>query len=611
MPPAIDLNKLKEQQTRLRHHARLHWAHWFILIMSLIITVFAWQTAENALLKRDQLRFDTEVERAIGQIRVRLGHYEDALLSAVAAMQSHNGDMTRDQWRQYSRFLDLNERYPGISGIGVIDYVDTANIPAFLDEVRISAPDFDIYPAHDQALSLPIKYIEPEDSNRSALGLDVAFETNRRTAALKARQSGSTQISGPITLVQDADKTPGFLFYAPYYDQIAMRNGALDLQANEKYFLGLIYAPLVVRDLVHGSLGQETPLVNLSIHDGNIPLFVEDSATNVHSPTFSATEAVYTHGRVWSYTINSTPLFEDSSPLDQPIIVLLSGLCLDAMLFVLFWLMSRSNRTVLALAEEMTDGLSSQAQQLSANNRDLESFAHIVSHDLKTPLRNIHSLTDILEEDLDVYLASNDPKAEIQPRINSLRDQVTRSQSLISGILEYSVQDGRESPTSMVDTRELLTLITEQLKLQPRQLSLIGSFPMIETNETRLQQVFTNLIQNAIKYNPDHDSATVEVTASQQYGVLQFAIRDNGPGIEKRYHKQIFQPFTTLESVTDIHSSGIGLSIVQRAIEHQGGHISVSSVVESVDNPEKGTTFTFTWPLQNGQLLSEQEKRHA
>lgn len=609
MPSVIDLDLLKAQQARLRHHARLHWAHWFILIMSLIITIFAWQTAKNALVKRDQVRFDNEAQRAISQIRVRLGHYEDALLSGVAAMQSHDGQMTRDQWRLYSEFLDLHKRYPGISGIGVINYVAEADMADFLAEVRQSAPGFEIFPGHTLGLSLPITYIEPEENNRSAVGLDVAFETNRRTAALRARQTGTTQISGPITLVQDAGKTPGFLFYAPYYDQNGLRDGALDLNAREKNFLGMIYSPLVVQDLVYGSLGRESPLVSLAIHDGEDVLFDGRDTSELQAPAFQTTENVDTHGRVWSYTVSSTPLFTDTSAVNQPVMVLLSGLCLDAMLFVLFWLMSRSNRTVLTLAEEMTNGLSSQAAQLSENNRDLESFAHIVSHDLKTPLRNIHSLADILEEDLDFYLASNDPKAEIQPCLNSLRDQVTRSQSLITGILEYSVHDGRESPTSMVDTHELVNSIAQQLDLKPGQLSLDGEFPSIETNMTRLAQVFTNLMQNGIKYNPDTDNATLEVSVTQVDGISQFSVTDNGPGIDPRYHERIFQPFTTLEAVTDIHSSGIGLSIVQRAVEHQGGDIRVSSVTEP--GSQTGTTFTFSWPLQDSPTQSEQGERYA
>lgn len=603
--PSLDLDLLKAQQAKLRHTARLHWAHWLIISLSLVITVFAWKTSESALVKRDQLRFDREAERSVNLMKERITHYEDALLSGVAAMQSHSGNMTREEWRRYSKFLELNKRYPGVNGIGVIHYVDESDLPVFLARVRETAPAFKIFPAHDYNLSLPITYIEPEASNKSALGLDVAFEKNRRTAALLARLTGNTQISGPIVLVQDQTKTPGFLFYAPYYRGSDLDASEWSAVQREENFRGLIYAPLVVSNLVEGVLHTENPLVRVTLLDHDSVLYEDASLERTDKPAFSVEEKVDMHGRIWTFRIASTTEFELGSAADQPILVLLSGLCLDAMLFGMFWMMSGSNKQVLSLAEEMTDNLSSQAQQLQENNRDLESFAHIVSHDLKTPIRNIYSLTQILEDDLSDFMASNDQSVQIQSRIDGLRDQATRSQSLITGILEYSVLDGREAPTVELDTHSLVTRIGRQLELNSRQLTLSGEFPTFFTNATRLEQVLTNLMENAIKYNPDRDSATVSINVVEEDEFLRFSVTDNGPGIAERFHKRIFQPFTTLESITDIHSSGIGLSIVQRAVERQGGQIDV------ISKENAGTTFEFTWPMNNEQSRNHRGKRYA
>lgn len=593
----FDIELLKTQQARLRHYGRLHWAHWLILCLSLIITIFAWKTSQSALDKQDHIRFDREAERVMNLMRERIRHYEDALLSGVAAMQSHDGEMTRAQWRRYSQFLRLNQRYPGISGIGVIHYVDTANIPDFLDEVRQDAPNFNIHPYHLYDISLPITYIEPEASNAAAVGLDVAFEKNRRTAALNSRLSGTTQISGPIVLVQDEAKTPGFLFYAPYYDRDNLTAEGWDSKRREANFSGMIYAPLVVRDLVKGVLSEENRHVSLTIHDEKTVLYEETNPDEHDIPRHSLQEDVEMHGRIWTFSVASTPSFTEASSFDQPTVVLLSGLGLDAMLFVLFGMMSRSNRQVLLLAEDMTDNLSRQAIQLSENNRDLESFAHIVSHDLKTPIRNIYSLTEILEDDLSEYMASNDAHAEIQGRLDGLRDQATKSQSLISGILEYSIQNATDLPTTIVDTEALVIGIGEQLSLADGQLRMIGEFPVLKTNRTRLEQALTNLVDNAIKYNPDKDNATVKVAVEYRDDTCYFAVTDNGPGIEKRFHERIFLPFTTLNAESDVHSSGIGLSIVKRSVERQGGSVTV----ESRDG--EGTTFRFSWPDANAVTL--------
>ncbi|NND90307.1 MAG: hypothetical protein HKN42_05525 [Granulosicoccus sp.] len=601
----FDIEVLKTQQAGLRHQGRLHWMHWCIISLSLVITVFAWKTSENALNKEDAIRFEREAERVVDLMRERIRHYEDALLSGVAAMQSHGGDMSRAEWRLYSEQLDLNNRYPGINGIGVIHYVDTLDMTDFLAAVRRDQPDFTIHPEHIYDLSLPITYIEPQVQNAAAMGLDIAFETNRRTAALYARISGTTQISGPIQLVQDETRTPGFLFYAPYYNLDHRQSTGDDAEGLEESFRGLIYAPLVVRNLVKGVLEAENRLVSLAISDEDSVLFEEKVETSTDYVPRTLEENVPMHGRTWKFRISSKPEFENVAEINQPIVVLMSGLGLDAMLFVLFWMMSHSNRQVLSLAEEMTENLSAQAVQLSENNRDLESFAHIVSHDLKTPIRNIHSLADILEEDLAEYMTSNDACHEIQGSLDNLRAQATRSQSLISGILEYSILDATDSPTSQVDTRATIAEIADQLSLPAERITMSGSFPVLRTNKTRFDQVLANLMDNAIKYNPVKESASVGITVRQEGDFYLFTVSDNGPGIERRFHERVFQPFTTLEAVTDIHSSGIGLSIVQRAVERQGGYVRI------VASEGPGTVFEFSWPCEAPHCAPEQVARCA
>lgn len=97
-------------------------------------------------------------------------------------------------------------------------------------------------------------------------------------------------------------------------------------------------------------------------------------------------------------------------------------------------------------------------------------------------------------------------------------------------------------------------------------------------------------MSNAIKYNPDKDTSRVTVKVRRLHGEFLFSVKDNGPGIALRFDKRIFEPFTTLEGRQDIHSSGIGLSIVQRVVEIQGGMIWL----DSAEND--GSRFTFTWP---------------
>ena len=99
----------------------------------------------------------------------------------------------------------------------MIHYVPLVDLTTYLDWMRQEMPSYAIRPAHDNPEFWPISYVEPQSMNAKAVGLDVAHETNRYTAAKKAAATGTSQITGPITLVQDAKRTQGFLFYVPWY----------------------------------------------------------------------------------------------------------------------------------------------------------------------------------------------------------------------------------------------------------------------------------------------------------------------------------------------------------------------------------------------------------
>lgn len=597
---AIDGDTLRSRLDALRHQGRLHAGHWVIVCLSVAITFFAWHTSHSALEERSHRRFLSESERVIGLVQERLRHYEDALLSAVAAMQAQGGEMSRERWRLYADYLNLADRYPGVSGISVIHHVEADERDDYVARQRSERPErgFSLHPEHELDFHLPVAYIEPEAANAKAIGLDIAFERNRRDSALRARRLGASQITGPITLVQDTEKTPGFLFFAPYYDlgyaEANLFQGADSVAYRENSFRGLISVPLVVRSLVAGVLGRENRQVSFSISDGEELLYGEEGSRGeaARSALFSHSETLPLYGREWTFDVYSTPAFNSAFGTNQPLLVLVCGLAIDAMLLMLFALMGRSNRRVLKLAEGLTNDLSAQAAALGEKNRDLENFAHVVSHDLKTPIRGIADLADFLEEDLGGYLASNEADPGVGRNLERLREQARKGNALISGILDYSVVGLENEKRSLVDSRRMVESIGATLGLSPGKLVIDGEMPVFRTQATSLEQVLANLIGNSFKYNPDIDGAVTTVSSERHGDYFRFSVADNGPGIEPRFHERVFKAFTTLEEHQDIDSSGIGLSIVKKAVEILGG------VIELDSEPGRGSTFRFTWPTE-------------
>ncbi|GAB4239634.1 MAG: hypothetical protein Kow0049_27030 [Stanieria sp.] len=221
---------------------------------------------------------------------------------------------------------------------------------------------------------------------------------------------------------------------------------------------------------------------------------------------------------------------------------------------------------------------------LASRNQELDQFTYIVSHDLKAPLRAIANLSEWLEEDLEDKLDE-----DTSQQIKLLRQRVFRMDAFIDGLLRYSRAGRLKESKTIVDIQQLLEEIIDSLN-PPSEftIKINGEMPVFQTEVLPLQQVLSNLISNGIKHNP-HPQGKIEISVSDRGFAYQFAIADNGEGIPAKYHDKIFEIFQTLTSREEKESTGIGLSIVKKIIEHQGGKIWLES------QEGQGTTFYFTW----------------
>ncbi len=223
-------------------------------------------------------------------------------------------------------------------------------------------------------------------------------------------------------------------------------------------------------------------------------------------------------------------------------------------------------------------------EQLKKSNQELEKFAYITSHDLKAPLRAIANLSEWIEEDLEDKLDE-----DTRHNMNLLRGRVHRLENLINGLLAYSRVGRLKSEPQTVLVGKLIAEIIDSLDV-PNDfiIEIIGEMPTLVTELTPLHQVFSNLLSNAIKHS-DCSKGRVSISAKEQADCYEFSVTDNGKGIDPQYHEKIFTIFQTLEARDIKESTGIGLAIVKKAVENQGGTIKVKS------NLGSGATFTFSW----------------
>lgn len=216
-------------------------------------------------------------------------------------------------------------------------------------------------------------------------------------------------------------------------------------------------------------------------------------------------------------------------------------------------------------------------------NKDLDQFAYIVSHDLKAPLRAISSLSSWLEEDLSESLT-----AETKDNFLLLQSRVRRMENLINGILTYS-RAVKTQQLENVDTRLLVNEVIHSLDCPDHiQIEVENDLPFLTTEKVKLEQVLTNLISNAIKYQCKQNG-NIKISCADFEDWVQFSIEDNGIGIAENYHDKIFKIFQTLEEKINSENTGIGLAIVKKIVEEQHGKIWVES------KQHTGSKFTFTW----------------
>jgi signal transduction histidine kinase/HAMP domain-containing protein len=241
----------------------------------------------------------------------------------------------------------------------------------------------------------------------------------------------------------------------------------------------------------------------------------------------------------------------------------------------------------------------SQAKQIEAKTKEIEQFVYTVSHDLKAPLVSLQGISQILIEDSGPLLDDEGKRLLDRLQVNAHHMEL-----LIQGLLALSrigrVNEALVDIDSNEVVRESIDQFYFQIKERSVEVKIDGVLPGLRSTRTELFQVFSNLIGNGIKFlGKDNESPAIEIGGTRIGNLVEFYVRDNGIGIDEKYHSRIFGVFQRLQEVKDVDGTGIGLAIVQKIVERNGGRVWVES------SAGHGSTFRFTWRDQ--RVLNEME----
>jgi signal transduction histidine kinase len=217
--------------------------------------------------------------------------------------------------------------------------------------------------------------------------------------------------------------------------------------------------------------------------------------------------------------------------------------------------------------------------------QELDEFAHIISHDLKAPLRGIASLARIIKEDL----GDNVP-ADISENLDKLGDRAMRMGQMIDGVLAYSRRARVREAPSEFSVKALVDDIVEAIRPPEGFRVDTAGLPTLQSDRLRMQEVLQNLISNAVKYHDRPHEGTVRIVGSEAGDHYEFTVEDDGPGIPDHEKGRLFDLFHAPSAKTRADSTHVGLAIVKKIVESHGGTITVEPVTP------RGARFRFTWP---------------
>lgn len=526
------------------------------------------------------------------------------------------------------------------AGIKILEWVPVIHGTErsdFIQEARKSFPPYriteiassgELIKGRNRSIYYPVLYVQPYQSNKEVLGLDLGTDQLASALLEKAVATGSMQVSSGVSIIGDNAQKTGIMVVVPVFD----KNKPAEAELHKEVFkvrgfaIGVFYVGSIVERAMENLRAGG---VDLEFYKGKSRksenlLYTHFSRSRLHkagdnvvqNDLFSYTEMIPVGTEKWKVISSPAPGKFKVDTLNSWIL-LSGGIAFTALLTIyLATLVGRERRVRLevqvrtsqleeanqALNREVLERKSAEEELHSLNEsleqhvshrtaeaerkaQYLEQFAYVTSHDLKAPLRAVSNLAEWIEEDLDEKL--DDVSRE---QLALLRDRVHRMHDLIEGLLEYSRVGGSTSSESYVDVRELLVEIIDSLSPPDGfSIKIKGDMPTIYVDRLQLGQIFSNLISNSLKHHGGR-KGKIRIRSNNLGDNYEFSVCDNGQGIAPEYHDKIFLMFQSLESSDFENSTGIGLALVKKIVEEHGGTIRVESA------EKEGACFYFTWP---------------
>lgn len=602
------MSEVLQQMKKVGKHTRFPN---MVLVVSLILTIgityLFYQSAKN----KDLLRFNNEILRVQAVIENKVNLYNALLKGGRGFVESAN-ELTRENFANYVKSLELDKNYAGVQAIGYSKIVLPDEREALLKQMKAEGfADFKMFPEGERDFHQAIIYLEPLDErSKKAIGFDMSSETSRRTALERACDLGEAAATAKVSLVEENNQQSGFLIYLPIY-----KNGELPptVQARKQNLEGYIFSQFRAKDFLNEVQTSASAFdVAIKIYDGEANpenlLAQTDAKINQDfagqiNEIYARQENLQVGGRNWVVKYNTLPVFAAQSSGGWTPLILVGGLIFSFLLFGMTYWESAARAKLQITAAELFESEkqkqtlleSEQKARLSAEqaNKTKDEFIAVVSHELRTPLNAIGGWIRILRSD---SLSNNTKNLALDKVEKNLNSQI----ELVEQLLSYSqiIAGNINIEDKKVNFSQLFEAVFQEIEAtaHAKEIELLKDNRLNEHyvlgNEDKIRIVICSLLSNAVKFT--HSGGRIEASVLIDGGDIQMTVKDNGRGISPEYLPYIFDRFQQADnSITRVHG-GLGLGL---AISHQIVKLHKGTIEAKSEGIGKGSTFTVRFPV--------------
>lgn len=587
-----------------------------VLLLGWSICAFSFHYYQQNDELKDKRNFDQLIAQQIKNITTNFGYYYEALEGGAGLFAASN-NVNGKEWKLFVERLQIVARRPGIGGVGYIGIVKEKDIDNYVSKVRReSFKDFSVKkvpnverPIGSDELRYIITFIEPLDVNKKALGLDIGSESNRRSSAELARDSGAPTVSKRITLVQASGSGPGFLLYVPMYKSSLPPK---TLEERRKQITGWVYAPFVTASFLNGAKTADAEQFKFYFFEGSgteeKDLLYRSDNMKTKLPRFEVTTPLSLGQQQFTIAWSKSSSFAYSKNIMSAIISLL-GVLITLLMAGHIANLETTNVRAKKIADVQTKVIRENEERLKVAlekakqaTKAKSEFLANMSHEIRTPMNGILGMVNLMEE---THLT--DEQKKLLLTVKNCGDGLL---TVLNDILDFSKIESGKMKMEVINfnleksIRESIHILAHEASKHSVSLELEFSDKTpkhVIGDEIRLRQVLFNLLGNAIKFSKD-GSVKVRIQGDES-GYVRFDVIDDGIGIKDEHKDKLFSPFSQADGSISrkFGGTGLGLVISSRLCKIMGGKL------QFVSEEGKGSCFYFSLPFKVGEQTEEEQ----